>query len=393
MFSIYDYTFGYPDVIMFILFSLIFSYQLYYYFRYINGIYKNNKYEELGKLTFAEKKEPVSVIICAKEELENLQSFLPDILNQDYPNYEVIVVNDGNDEGTNLFLSDLKKIYPHLKSTFVPSDAKNLSTKKLALTLGIKAAKNEWLLLTDADCKPEGEKWISSMARNFTESTDIVLGYGAYFNEPSFLNRLITYDTLFSALQYLGFAKKGKAYMGVGRNLAYKKQVFYDNNGFAGTLNLLSGDDDLMINKAASTSNTRIESSRESITWSHPKRKFMSWYFQKERHLSVSSHYTDKSRLSVGIEPLTRGLFYALFIVLLVVSILKMNWILLGATTFLFLVRWITQVIIINKASKYYGGRLYILSLILFDVFLPLVTLFILSFGRMGNKSKGIVWK
>lgn len=393
MFSIYTYTFSYLDVSLFLVFILIFAYQLYYYLRYINVVCRNNKKEKAGKLNFSQEKPPVSVIICAKDEIDNLREFLPEVLVQDYPEYEVIVVNDGNDEETNLFLSDLKKVYPHLHTTFVPNGAKNLSTKKLAISLGIKAARYEWLLFTDADCKPDGNKWIASMARNFTENTEIVLGYGAYFKEKSLLNRLTTYDTLFNALQYLGFAKCGKPYMGVGRNLAYKKQVFINQNGFAGTLNLRSGDDDLMVNKAATKENTRIETSKDSITWSRPNKSFKSWYYQKERHLSVSSFYTDKSRLSIGLEPLMRGLFYALFIALVVWSSLTSNWILLGATGLLFLIRWLVQTIIINKASRYFGGKFYFLSLLLFDIFLPLIVLYILSFGRMGSKSKYIVWK
>lgn len=393
MFSIHIYTFSYLDVSLFLAFFLIFAYQLYYYVQYINIVCRNNKKDKAGKLNFSQEQPPVSVIICAKDEIDNLRDFLPEILIQEYPEYEVIVVNDGNDEDTNLFLSDLKKVYPHLKSTFVPNGAKNLSTKKLAIALGIKAARHEWLLFTDADCKPDSKKWIASMARNFTENTEIVLGYGAYFKEKSLINRLITYDTLFNALQYLGFAKRGKAYMGVGRNLAYKKQLFIDQNGFAGTLNLRSGDDDLMVNKAATKGNTRIETSRDSITWSHPNKSFMSWYYQKERHLSVSSFYTDKSRLSVGLEPFMRGLFYALLIALVTCSILTSNWILLGAASFLFLIRWMVQTIIINKASQYFGGKLYFFSLLLFDILLPLIVLFILSFGRMGSKSKHIVWK
>lgn len=393
MFSIHTYTFSYLDVAFFCAFLLIFSYQLYFYFRYINVACRNNKKDKAGKLNFSDEQHPVSVVIAAKEELDNLREFLPLILNQEYPEYEVVVVNDGNDEDTNLYLSDLKEAYPHLKSTFVPAGAKNLSTKKLALSLGIKAAQYDYLLLTDADCMPDGKHWVASMARNFTEETDIVLAYGAYFKEKSFLNRLITYDTLFNALQYLGFAKRGKAYMGVGRNLAYRKQLFIDQNGFAGTLNLRSGDDDLMVNKAATKVNTRIETSRDSITWSNPKRSFMAWYYQKERHLSVSSFYKQKSKLAIGIEPLTRGLFYVLLICLSLMAALQMNWILLASTVLLFITRWVIQLILINKSSKYYGGKTYVLSLILFDMFLPLMVLFILTFGRMGSKSKHIVWK
>lgn len=393
MFSIYTYAFSYLDVFIFLTFFLIFAYQLYYYLRYISIAIRNNKKEKKGKIEFQIQKKPVSVVISARDEYENLRKFLPDVLTQEYPEYEVIVVNDGNDEDTELLLSDLKKIYPHLRSTFVPDGAKNLSTKKLALTLGIKAAKYDWLIFTDADCVPESKQWITSIARNFMENTEFVLGYGAYFEEKSFLNRLITYDTLFIALQYLGFAKAGKPYMGVGRNMAYKKNVFYEQNGFASTLNLKSGDDDLIVNKSANKQNTRIETSNISITWSKPNQSYRAWRYQKERHLSVSSSYSAKSKNRLVVEPVSRFVFYASFIFLLVSSIISFNWLLLGIASSIFVLRYVMQLIIINKSSVYFGGRKYFFSILIFDIILPLIVAYILTFGRMGSRSRYINWK
>ncbi|MDD2284543.1 MAG: glycosyltransferase [Paludibacter sp.] len=381
------------QLIVFGILLLTFIYQVYYYLKYIRIVIKNNKKEKAGRLSFQNEKLPVSVIICAKNELENLKKFLPEVLSQHYPDYEVIVVNDGGDELTEILLRDFKKIYPHLRSTFVPDGAKNLSTKKLALTLGIKAAKNDWLLFTDADCMPESKNWIASMARNFTPKTEFVLGYGAYLQEKGLVNRLITYDTIFNGLQYLGFAKAGKPYMGVGRNMAYKKEVFFRQNGFASTLHLKSGDDDLMVNHAADKDNTRVETSVDSITWSNPKKNFRSWYFQKERHLSVSTYYNSKSKLSLVVEPFLRGVFYLSFIALIVLSVMSANWLLAGAASFLFLSRFVLQLVIINKSSIYFGGRKYCLTLLLFDVMLPLIAAYIMTFGRMGSKAKYISWK
>lgn len=393
MLYVLGFEFSLTELIIFGVLLLTFLYQLYYYLKYIRIVIRNNKREKEGRLDFQHEQLPVSVIICAKDELENLKKFLPEVLSQNYPDYEVIVVNDGEDEMTEILLRDLKKIYPHLRSTFVPDGAKNLSTKKLALTLGIKAAKNEWLLLTDADCLPESKNWIASMVRNFTPKTEFVLGYGAYLQEKGFVNRLITYDTLFNALQYLGFAKSGKPYMGVGRNMAYKKDVFFRQNGFASTLHLRSGDDDLMVNHAANKFNTRIETSIDSITWSNPKKLFRSWYFQKERHLSVSTYYNEKSKFSLVVEPLSRGLFYASFVALIVLSALSANWLLASAAFILFVSRFVIQLLIVNKTSLYFGGRKYFLTLLLFDIILPLITTYIMTFGRMGSKAKYISWK
>ncbi|MBN2765514.1 MAG: glycosyltransferase [Paludibacteraceae bacterium] len=342
-----------------------------------------------NKINFENQKFPVSVIICAKDELDNLRKYLPFVLSQDYPEYEVIVVNDGSGEETEILLNNLMKEYPHLRTTFVPAGATNLSTKKLALTLGIKAAKYDWLLFTDADCMPEDKTWISRMARNFIPGVEFVLGYGAYFQQKGFLNRLISYDALFSALQYMGFALTHHPYMGVGRNMAYRKEVFYRQKGFASTLHLRSGDDDLMVNHAANGFNTRVEVAPDSITWSEPKKRFRDWYYQKERHLSVSSFYTPVSKFRLLIEPVTRGMFY----LLLILTIVFGNLLTISLVTFLFTVRLVTQIVIVSKSAKHFGQRSFVFSLPFFDIFLPLIHLFIMTFGRMGSKAKNIQWK
>lgn len=368
-------------------------YQTYFYLRYMRVVLCRNKKKDKIAAQYTQDQLPVSVIIAARDESANLREFLPEILTQDYPIYEVIVVNDGADEDTEDLLDEYKQIYPHLRTTFVPQGAKNLSTKKLALTLGIKAAQHEWLLFTDADCVPESKHWIASMARNFTTETEFVLGYGAYLQKDTFINRLITYDTLFHALQYLGFAHTGKPYMGVGRNMAYRKEVFFRKNGFASTLHLQSGDDDLMVNSAANNQNTRVETSLNSITWSIPKKNFRTWYFQKERHLSVSTFYNVKSKFLLFVEPFTRLLFYISFILLFALSLNAEHWYLTAIASVLFLIRFFIQATIINKTSRYYKGRKYYLTLLVFDMILPVISAVIMTFGRMGSKSKYINWK
>lgn len=387
--SFYGFNFSTIELILFALLITAFIYQLYFYLRYIRAVLRQRKQILKNKIVFQNSQPPVSVIICAKDELSNLRKFLPFVLAQEYPDYEVIVVNDGSGDATEDLLSELKKTYPHLRTTFVPAGATNLSTKKLALTLGIKAAKNDWLLFTDADCMPEDKHWIARMARNFNPGIEFVLGYGAYFNKEGFVNRLITYDTLFNALQFMGFAIAHKPYMGVGRNMAYRKEVFYRQKGFASTLHLRSGDDDLMVNHAANGFNTRVEIAPDSITWSEPNKHISDWYYQKERHLSVSSFYTGISKFRLSIEPIFRGLFYLSFILVLILG----NIISMIAAGVLFLTRYIIQLIIINSSAKHFADRKYYLSIPLFDVFLPLLNLFIMTFGRMGSKAKNIHWK
>ncbi|MGB4413964.1 MAG: glycosyltransferase [Paludibacter sp.] len=387
--NFYGFEFSVIELVVCGLLFLAFSYQLYFYLRYIRAVLRLKSRINKNKVSFHSGKPPVSVIICAKDEVDNLRKFLTFVLEQEYPDFEVIVVNDGSTDETETLLNELKKTYTNLRTTFVPVGATNLSSKKLALTLGIKAAKNDWLLFTDADCMPEDKTWISRMARNFNPGIEFVLGYGAYFPKKGWVNKLITYDTLFNALQYLGLAFYGKPYMGVGRNMAYRKEVFFRQKGFASTLHLRSGDDDLMVNHAANRFNTKIEIAPDSITWSEPNKTFQDWYFQKERHLSVSTFYTAASKFRLSIEPISRGLFYLAFILAMVFGNL-ITMIVAGA---LFITRLIIQFLIINRSSKHFGGRRYFITLPFFDLFLPVVTLFIMTFGRMGSKAKNIHWK
>jgi cellulose synthase/poly-beta-1,6-N-acetylglucosamine synthase-like glycosyltransferase len=385
----YGFSFSLIELIAFGLLLLAFIYQLYFYLRYLNGVLRLRTRIKKDRVHFLTEQPPISVIICAKDESDNLRKFLPFVLQQDYPDFEVIVINDGSTDESETLLNDLSVEYPNLRTTFVPVGANNLSTKKLGLTLGIKAAKNDLLLFTDADCMPEDKFWIARMARNFTPETEFVLGYGAYFNKKGFLNRLITYDTLFIGLQYMGMAAAHKPYMGVGRNLAYRKDTFFAQKGFASTLHLSSGDDDLMVNKAGNSENIRIEISPDSITWSEPNQTYKGWFYQKERHLSVSSYYKSSSKLRLSLEPMTRGLFYLAFIAALVFGGLIVQ----IAAVVLFLTRLIVQLFVINGSSKHFGERKYIFTLPIFDIFLPLVSLYILTVGKITSRKKPMRWK
>ncbi|HLP05387.1 MAG TPA: glycosyltransferase [Paludibacter sp.] len=385
----YGFSFTTIELVAAGILLLAFSHQLYYYFRYLNGVLHYKQQVRKGKVQFATGQPPVSVIICAKDEAENLRKFLPFILEQDYPDFEVIVINDSSTDDTDILLNDLSVLYSNLRTTFVPVGANNLSTKKLGLTLGIKAAKNDILLFTDADCKPEGKNWIARMVRNFNPETDFVLGYGAYMNKKGLLNRMITYDTLFIALQYMGMALARKPYMGVGRNMAYRKEIFFSQKGFASILHLSAGDDDLMVNKASTARNTRVEIEPGSITWSEPNETFRGWFFQKERHLSVSSFYKGSSKFRLMTEPVSRGLFYASSIIGFIFG----NLITCIFAALLLVTRFAVQHSIINRSSKHFGGRKYFFVLPFLDIFLPLACLYILTFGRLSSKRKNIRWK
>ena len=260
---------------------------------------------------------PASIIICAKNEDHNLPEFLPLILSQDYPNYEVIVVNDCSWDNTAEVLREFEKKYSHLKVITINEDIKHSHGKKFAIMVGIKGAKNEHLLFTDGDCKPLGNQWIKYMISNFSNDTDIVLGFSKYEKLPGFLNKIIRFDTFQIALQYLSFAKAGTPYMGVGRNLAYKKSLFFKHKGFATHYHIESGDDDLFINQSATSSNTQVEFSAESFTVSRVKQNWKDWVEQKRRHITTWKEYKRMDKIRLGIYPATQFYFLLSFVTLL----------------------------------------------------------------------------
>lgn len=385
--DIFTFHFTWLEISILAAILTAFSIQLYYYLRYFNGIIHQKRRIKNGKVNFETSLPPVSVIICARDEEENLRKFLPLVLAQNYPDYEVIVINDGSYDNTEDYLALMVKEHAHLKTSFVPKETKSVSTKKLGITIGVKAAKNDLLLFTDADCMPESDRWISSMVRNFHSGTEFVLGYGGYLKKKGFLNKLIKYDTLFIAIQYLGMAVARRPYMAVGRNMAYRKEIFYNLKGFATTLNMISGDDDMMIQRGADEQNTEVEISPESVTWSEPKKTFKQWYVQKERHLSVSEHYKKTSKLRLAMEPLSRGLFYAGIILTAIFG----NIISIGVAAFFLLSRYAIQAVIINKSAKQLREDRFYALIPLFDIFLPLVSLYILIFEKK-NRDK-VKWK
>ena len=241
-----------------------------------------------GKFSFAKpqtstpKRVPISVIVCAKNEEENVKNFVPLLTQQNYPDYEIVLIDDASSDDTLELFEAFEKQYSNVKLVKVENNEAFWGNKKFALTLGIKAAKNEYLLFTDADCYPTSTEWIKEMSSQFTLEKTIVLGYGAYEKvKNSFLNKIIRFENMLTATQYFSWAKLGKPYMGVGRNMAYKREEFFKVRGFMDHMKIRSGDDDLFINQAANSKNTTICYSAESFTFTKPKTSFKEWCTQK----------------------------------------------------------------------------------------------------------------
>jgi len=370
-----------PLLLIPISFAIVLIIQLFYYlFFYSRILFIKNIHHVTGI------NNPVSVIICARNEADNLTKNLPLILNQQYSDFEVIVVNDCSEDETEFVLERFQKQYKHLKVTTIKQDAKFRHSKKLALTIGIKAAQNEWILLTDADCCPESPKWIERMQGNFLNDTDIVIGYGGFYKKKSFLNNLIRFDSLFIALQYFTFAIAGKPYMGVGRNLAYRKSLFFTNKGFANHRHLDSGDDDLFVNEVATGKNTRIELTPESITRTESKPTFRDWYYQKKRHITTGHLYKASTKFRLAFEVFSRVFFYPLFILCLIFFTEYYIYI-LGAFT----LRMILQLIIIKVTMNRLKEKFLLLPSLLYDIIVPYLNFMFLISNIF--TSKQLKWK
>lgn len=314
---------------------------------------------------------PVSIIVCAFNEEANLQKNLPLLLDQQYlkngkPNFEVLVVNHNSQDDTFYLLNRMKEQYPHLSVLHLTQDAKLIPGKKFPLSMGIKQAAHEHLLLTDADCVPASDQWLSLMAAGFSNTKKIVLGYSPYVEYPGSLNRQIRFETAHSAMQYLSYALAGLTYMGVGRNLAYVKTLFNQNKGFSSHNQITSGDDDLFINQIATAQNTSIVIDPDAFTYSEPKKTREEWAFQKSRHLSTGKYYQFKHQFLLGVYAFSHfGTWIMLF-----TSLVFHQYLIVAACVFL--LRWIVQWFIFQRCFAKLDARNLTNWIPLFDAWLLL---------------------
>lgn len=332
-------------MIVFWAFALGLLVQLFYHFFYFLKLARYKKEQSALVLPV------VSLIICARNEDDNLTQNLPLILAQDYPDFEVVVVNDCSYDLTGDVLEEFAKKDKKLRVVTIKEDEYYQHGKKVAVMMGIKGAKNDCMVFTDADCKPSSEKWLRNMASHFNAETEIVLGYGPYEKAKGLLNKLIRFDSFFIALQYLSYALRNKPYMGVGRNLAYRKELFYRKKGFASHYHIQSGDDDLFVNEAATKTNTRVEIDVDSFCYSKAKRTMKDWWIQKKRHLQTGSRYKFSHKALLGSYVFSQWIFFACFTTALILHFLP--YIVFGA----FLLRFSVQMLIFNFAMKRLGER------------------------------------
>ena len=355
-------------MIIFITFCIIIVIQIVFYL-FLFGKFSFSKSEIQNDNSF-----PISIIICAKNEEKNLTRFLPSIADQNYPKFEIVLVNDASEDNTLEVMQNFKNNFSTNKRNIqiITVDKENSKGKKNALTLGINSAKYNHLLLTDADCKPNSNDWIKEIISNFSNEKTVVLGYGAYRKiKKSFLNKIIRFETLLTAIQYFSYAKIGKAYMGVGRNIAYNKDEFIKAKGFLNHNSILSGDDDLFINQITTTKNTSICFNKNSFTISEPKTNFKVWLNQKRRHITTSSHYKILHKLVLGIFYVSQILFWSLAFILLILKIY------LPLTILLIFIRLFIWYLIIFKSANKLNEKDLIVFAPIYEISIIFIQLYI----------------
>lgn len=326
---------------------------------------------------------PVSVIVCAKNEADNLEKNIPLWLAQEYPLFELVLINDASMDESLEVMEKFAAEDDRIKIVNVKNNEAFWGNKKYALTLGIKAARHDHLVFTDADCFPASTKWLVLMASGFSQKKEIVLGYGGYERKKGILNKLVRFETLLTALQYFSSAMSGNPYMGVGRNLAYKTQLYYNNKGFMSHIKIPSGDDDLFVNEAATAKNTAICAHPDAFTYSQPKLTYKEWFRQKQRHYTTSKYYKTKHKIQLG-------LFYAsnvFFWIMAAVVLLTDKW-LIGLGLILF--RFIVQYVVIGKAAQKLKEKDLIASIPLLEFFLLFIQISIFISNKGDSRVK---WK
>ncbi|MCG8582238.1 MAG: glycosyltransferase [Bacteroidales bacterium] len=310
---------------------------------------------------------PVSVIICAKNEAENLKTFLPSVCQQKHQQFEVIVVNDCSTDDTEMVLAQLKTEFNNLYYTSIPLSKQHYQGKKLALTIGIKAANYEHLIFTDADCRPASKDWLTEISNQFNDEKQIVVGHGRYEKKKGFFNLFLRYETFFNTVQYMGFALRKKPFMAVGRNMAYTKSLFEKSDVFKHYLNIASGDDDLFMRRCATKQNTTIHTCYNSQTISVAPKNFNEWITRKSRHLTTAPLYKFGIKTWLITEAMTRQIFW----ILTLCSLFFPTFVPIAAG--LFISRLLVLHIVLAKAANKMGENKLYWATILFDFITPVV--------------------
>ncbi len=345
-FDFYNYFFtSIPRLLILVLAFFVIIQLIYYWIIFSRLAFKKHK-------SHADASHPVSVIVCARNEYQNLKEFLPVILEQDYPCYEVILINDDSDDDTGFLIRDLQLKYAHFRVVNIDRSVSFIKGKKFALSVGIKESKHNHILLTDADCVPSSTKWIQLMQNGFIDKSTMVLGYGRYEKKRGLLNLLVRFDTVHTAMQYLSLALAKHPYMGVGRNLSYTKSLFEAQKGFTSHYAVPYGDDDLFVNKATKKNQANVVYTVDSQTVSIAPKTWGAWFRQKKRHMDTGKHYRFATKFVLSIYAASALFFYVVLVFLSIYVALNFQLLDVILISSLFFIRFISQIIVFSGVCR-----------------------------------------
>ena len=361
--------------------------EFYYILKPFSAVMHRNRDEKRNHVLYSDVLPSVSVIMSTRNNDRHLKAYLPLLLEQDYPKFEVVLVDEGSWDTTEDVVREMQKTYGDLLYyTKLPKDNRVLSPKKLAVTVGVKAAHNDVLLFIEPGTRPFSMYWIERMVRNFITGTEFVLGLNLYNDNGKFIQHMIAYDTILKNLSFLGFAIMCKPYSGTGKNMAYLKSAFFDNNGYAGLLHMQDGEDKMMVNRHATSINTRVESSVAGHTLDMDSLTYKEWRYVKLREMMVEDEFDPKSKTWLLGEPIARMIFVCMALLCVVLlPILRPSWWIIGTAVMggALLVKYICQIYVINHTLKGFNQPKFWISPLFYDIYLPLSKAFIFTFIRI----------
>ena len=334
--------------------------------------------------------EPLSVVVCARDAYEQLTELIPMLLSQDYPRFEVVVVNDCSDDETEEYLKDLERREPRIKPVQLRQHLNFFNGKKFPLSMGIKSASYDMVVLTDPDCQPTDSQWLRSVASCYGDDTEVVVGYCRYRRTGGLLNLMMRFDALQEGLMYLSAALAGKPYMGVGKNLSYRQRIFFENKGFTSHYTMAAGNDDVFIDQVATKRNTKVHVNHEDTVTCQPTTSPAAWARERCKRYSTIKMHRHGARVMMALHYWSQFLFYAALITLCCLKpafalSFDIPW---AAYYFpvlavLFLMRYVTQLFIYRGASRRLGERGLLAPLILLDLVFAFLTPLFRITGRL----------
>jgi glycosyltransferase involved in cell wall biosynthesis len=360
-----------------------------YYFRLLK-LKPEKHYSDLSD------QRPISVVIATRNEHDQVRQNLPFFLDQNYANFEVVVVIDDSDKDLVYIMNEFEKRYSNLKIVSFDWARNFFVSRKFAESVGIKSATHDRILLSHISTRPASPEWISQMSNTLSDNKKIVIGYYTLASKTSLLNAFVRFDTFFYTLRYLRAAISGNPFTADSRNLAFDRSLFHETKTVARFYNVNTGDEDMFVNKAATADNTTIEIHPNAFVKGQEAINFGDWFSKKIRHRVLLREFKAANRLGLAIHDWFMALFYLVLFAIFGCSFLPTTSIfdvpleLLMIAGGIVLLKLLAQWIVFKRIMSRFKERGFLLLIPVFDL-MKLILLPVLLF--VGLFTKRITWK